>query len=214
MSRPAAFEVLAQVHPLDGNILICHPIHPFTKQRLTFRSFIDFLVDPTFFGQQFKLELTKFLVERNLDFFFECPPITTDEYLRDSTEFEFTLVGTKQFDNVNLDPGAFREKFETIDGDIIVFPNLSGDTQLVCPRQLQSPDISPNAYIHFANFLRYGDKAQIVDLWRRIGAEMRQLLTSRSSEKIYLSTHGGGVNYLHVRLSKTPKYYHVKQYAL
>lgn len=207
MSRPSAFEA-QEVD--NGKMVTCYPVHPLTKQRLTYRSFINLLTDSSHFGRQFKLELTNYLVEHKFDFFFECPPITTEGYSRDSAEFEFTLVRSDAFKGVNTDLDPFSQQFLTTIGDIAVFPNLNGDTQLVVPKPLASSNVM--AYSHFANFLRYGEKAQILSLWSQIGIELKRLLTS-TDNKVYFSTSGLGVSYLHVRLSKIPKYYQVQRYS-
>lgn len=205
--KPGAFEFNTRTFD-DGKMVTCLPIHPLTKQRLTFKSFIDLLIDGTHLAQQFKMELTHFLTEYEVDFFFECPPITTDGYIRDSTEFEFTLVRTDAFMNVNVDLNTFSQHFHATGSDIAVFSNLGGDAQLVSPKPIGS---NPMIYAHFANFLRHGDNAQILSLWQAIGSEMKRILIS-SDAKVYLSTSGLGVSYLHVRLCKTSKYYQYSRY--
>ena len=207
MSRPSAFEAETVA---DGKTVTCYPVNPSTKQRMTFRSFIDLLTDSTRLGLQFKSDLTNYLIEHKFDFFFECPPITTEGYSRDSTEFEFSLVRSDEFKGLSTDLDPFSQQFLTTIGDIAVFPNLSGDTQLVVPKPLASTNLM--AYSHFANFLRYGEKSQILSLWSHVGNEMKRLLTSANS-KVYFSTSGLGVSYLHVRLSKIPKYYQVRRYS-
>ena len=193
----------------DGKMVTCFPINSLTKQKLTFKTFIDLLIDGTHFGQQFKIELTQFLTEYKFDFFFECPPITSEGYIRDTTEFEFSLIRSDAFKGLNTDLDTFSNNFRSTSGDIAVFPNLSGDAQLVSPKPLSNSN--PMIYSHFANFLRNGDKSQVLLLWESIGNEMKRLLSS-SDSKVYLSTSGLGVSYLHVRLSKTPKYYQCKRY--
>ena len=49
-----------------------------------------------------------------------------------------------------------------------------------------------------------GDKQQ-KKLWKLVVDEAYNML--ENNENIWISTHGLGVNYLHIRISNTPKYY-------
>ena len=59
-------------------------------------------------------------------------------------------------------------------------------------------------YPHLAAFLRGAGKQQVRELWRRRAQEM---LRSIGERPVWLSTAGGGVAWLHVRLDSRPKYY-------
>ncbi len=89
---------------------------------------------------------------------------------------------------------------EAPDEDVIVFPNLGGDAVLVvpCPR---GPD---EHYPHLAAFLRNAPQRQTRALWQRTAQEM---LRSVGERPVWLSTAGGGVAWLHIRLDSRPKYY-------
>jgi len=48
-------------------------------------------------------------------------------------------------------------------------------------------------------------------LWRIVGAAVRERLGER---RLWISTAGGGVAWLHVRLDSSPKYYGFRPYAV
>ena len=67
-----------------------------------------------------------------------------------------------------------------------------------------SPRTDYDAYGHFASFLRHAPESQIDSFWLAIGRAVAEQMTD---EPIWLSTAGGGVAWLHVRVDATPKYY-------
>ena len=130
-------------------------------------------------------------------FRWETPPVTDTTTTR---PFEFVLLDSPGLAS-HPDPRPFAEHFEAACGDgIVVFPNLGRDAIMVVP----SPLTSPSAYGHLAAFVRNAPEAQWHALWRTVGQAMCQRLGSRP---VWLSTAGGGVSWLHVRLDDRPKYY-------
>jgi hypothetical protein len=130
-------------------------------------------------------------------FRWETPPVTRASANR---PFEFVLLDSPYL-AVNPDPGAFAEHFDAVTpGGVVEFYNLGRDAILVapCPQHLLAD------YGHFAAFLRHSPDAQQRLLWRVVGAAMQRRLDSRP---VWLSTAGGGVDWLHVRLDDYPKYY-------
>lgn len=100
----------------------------------------------------------------------------------------------------------FAEHFQANKNAVIVeFPSLGRDAILVvpCPRGPHS------AYVHIGAFLREAPAEQVDALWRAVGAAMERRLGDRP---VWLSTAGGGVAWLHVRLDDRPKYYHYASY--
>ena len=43
------------------------------------------------------------------------------------------------------------------------------------------------------------------ELWKKVALEANKML--KNNDNIWISTHGLGVNYLHVRICNNPKYY-------
>jgi hypothetical protein len=63
--------------------------------------------------------------------------------------------------------------------------------------------------VQIGDFVRQAPPEQIDALWRVVGEKMHSRLNDRP---VWLSTAGGGVAWLHVRLDDHPKYYHYREY--
>ena len=101
------------------------------------------------------------------------------------------------------EPWVFAAYFanQTEENSALAFANLGHDAVLVVPRPLGRED----AYGHLAAFLRRAPIVQTHALWRQVGLETQRRLTQPGPT--WLSTAGGGVAWLHVRLDTRPKYY-------
>ena len=89
---------------------------------------------------------------------------------------------------------ASKDKYSTS------FPNLSGDTILVVP--------IPRGGKNYATLFEFCANAPIVqqqEFWKRVAEVARKQM--KKFKKVWVSTHGLGVPYLHVRISDSPKYY-------
>lgn len=139
-----------------------------------------------------------------LAFRWETPPLTLGTV---EVPFEFVLVDTPGFVRRPPDRSAFREAFHGAadPGGIVEIDNLGGDAGLVIPL----PQADPEAYGHLAIFLREGPREQVDALWRHVAKSVWGRLGTRP---LWLSTAGGGVAWLHVRLDSRPKYYHYEPY--
>ena len=135
-------------------------------------------------------------------FRWETPPVTDTTIIR---PFEFVLLDSPGLAR-HPDPEAFSEHFGAASEEgIVVFPNLGRDAIMVVP----SPLTLHSDYGHLAAFVRKAPKAQWHALWRSVGQAMSRRMGSRP---VWLSTAGGGVSWLHVRLDDRPKYYGYKPY--
>ncbi|MHC4217594.1 MAG: DUF6940 family protein [Planctomycetota bacterium] len=134
----------------------------------------------------------------------ETPPITETTVSR---AFEFVQVDYPHLDDVPPDPSAFESYFGSAAASewIVAFPNLGHDAYLVapCPR---APDTT---YPHLAAFTKAAPEAQQHALWHGVAEAVEQRL---HGQPIWLSTAGGGVSWLHVRLDSHPKYYRFDPY--
>ena len=133
-------------------------------------------------------------------FRWETPVLTREKASRN---FEFVLVDAASFSRRRTNPSAFSKYFSDL--SIATFPNLGGDSLMIVP----CPEIKADVYGHFASFLRGAPESQIVDLWKTIGA---QVISRLDDKPRWLSTAGGGVAWLHVRLDSRPKYYNYAPY--
>lgn len=135
-------------------------------------------------------------------FRWETPPVTTTSLSR---PFEFVLLDSPTL-NRRPDQRAFSGHFKSARSSVIVFPNISGDAQMVVP----CPVADVSVYGHLAAFVRGAPAAQRDALWQAVGATLGQRIGDRP---VWLSTAGAGVAWLHVRLDERPKYYGYAAYV-
>ena len=137
-------------------------------------------------------------------FRWETPAINRENM---SQPFEFVLVDSPEFVKRKSDVATFGEYFTADEEDcgVVVFENLRGDATLVVP----SPRSDHASYGHLAAFIRNAPDEQVDAFWRITGAT----LESKVGDKpVWLSTAGGGVAWLHMRLDSRPKYYNYLRY--
>ncbi len=134
-------------------------------------------------------------------FRWETPGITQSDIEK---PFEFVLL-----DSPDLAPTAnrepFAEHFQGDEGDVVSFSNLGKNAILIAP----CPKSSDFAYAHLASFVRHAPESQRHSFWEKVGATMIRRLNDR---RVWLSTAGAGVAWLHVRLDDQPKYYRHRPY--
>ncbi|MCA9099621.1 MAG: hypothetical protein KDA63_00630 [Planctomycetales bacterium] len=133
-------------------------------------------------------------------FRWETPPVTSSTLNR---PFEFVVVRSDGLARP-VEESAFAAFFDT-DKDVVAFPNLGGDAVLVVP----CPLTDANIYGHLGSFVRSAPETQIQSLWRTVAHAMNERVSDRP---VWLSTAGGGVAWLHVRLDDRPKYYSYTRY--
>jgi hypothetical protein len=130
---------------------------------------------------------------------------------------EFTITESRQF--LSADWLIFRDQLKSLAEisskrkkyAVCYFPNLSGETLLVCP--VPTLDKKLDKYSdHLMDFLNNGDKGQVHELIKMFALKSIELLSKDDMKKVYISTHGHGVPWLHIRLSPIPKYYAHKSY--
>ena len=135
---------------------------------------------------------------------FETPPATTSTL---NSPFECVLVdspGLVRTPNAS----SFSRQFAAADpgASVIVFPNLGRDATMIVPRPITGND----PYTHLIDFLNNAPMPQVQELWSCVGKAMLSLV---GETPLWLSTAGGGVPWLHVRIDKRPKYYTHKPYT-
>lgn len=122
--------------------------------------------------------------------------------------FEMVTVAAPRLVSQRARPDAFAAQIGGAGESVRCFDNLGGDARLVVPCPLGAHE----AYAHLARFLREGPREQVDALWRGVGEAMRAWWTTRPDTMVWLSTSGGGVPWLHVRLDTRPKYYSYAPY--
>lgn len=152
------------------------------------------------FNQEFRAYMTSLLVNSEFGGFrWETPPITRNLISR---PFEFVLINAPSFVTRATDNSAFSKYFTNDDTDhgVVAFQNIGKDATLIVP----SPRGKIADYGHFAAFVRNAPATQVDSLWRIVG---RSLASQINEKPLWLSTAGGGVAWLHVRIDTFPKYY-------
>lgn len=186
---------------------------------LTYGQFLTLLSEPlsSVSGNQFRRIFIDTIRNFPADaFFFECTPITALEV--DNKPFEFVILESKELATITIDVAPFKEKFSHLDKNqqVTSFKNLGGDSLLVvpCPIYINSDTKKPDQlYAHIASFVRKSSRIQIDNVLIKCGEELKKVLSERSpNEKIYFSTSGLGVSYLHLRIDNLPKYYQYSAY--
>lgn len=134
----------------------------------------------------------------------ETPPITRETRGR---SFEFVLVDDPWL-VAAPEPDVFAPYFDAQPPDVLALavPNLGRTATLVVPRALGRPAV----YAHLKAFLHGAPEPQVHQLWQCVARTARQGLSERP---LWVSTAGGGVSWLHVRLECRAKYYAYRPYA-
>jgi hypothetical protein len=149
-------------------------------------------------SEDFRLWYTAILQACPFESFrWETPPITRESLSR---SFEFVLVDAPEI-NITADLSPFREHFDAHGEEgVIAFENLGGDALMVVP----TPLADHAGYGHLAAFIRSAPAQQIDALWRKVADVVGDRL---GDQPLWISSAGGGVAWLHVRLDSSPKYY-------
>jgi len=129
----------------------------------------------------------------------ETPSVANSTHSR---PFEFVLIDSPGFNSRKTDSDTYKDYFTTNDTDqgVVVFENLRKDATLIVP----SPRGPDTDYGHLAAFVRHAPDLQVDALWQVIGKTVAAKMTD---SPLWISTAGGGVAWLHVRLDSRPKYY-------
>jgi hypothetical protein len=170
-------------------------------ERLSYSAVINLWQHSLAFQQYF----TGILAESPFKGFrWETPSLTTASANRPC---EFVLVNTPGFAKRTTDRRTYAEYFtdSEVDDGVVSFANLRKDATLVVP----SPRGHDDNYGHLAAFVRGARSSQVNSLWRVLGRTIESRLTA---EPIWVSTAGGGVAWLHVRIDRHPKYYAYEKY--
>jgi hypothetical protein len=141
------------------------------------------------------------LLETFIDIFRYHPfPHYYLEFDRTSHPVEFMIIRAGDELKDVADPRPYQDKFaQALPSQLFTnFINLSGDTHLVVPlpRQFRTN------YANLATFSRTSDPETLRGFWMYAFKIIHRL------NPTWVSTHGLGVSWLHLRLSSTPRYYH------
>ena len=135
-------------------------------------------------------------------FFYET--FVCDKNMKNKYQEQF--VESKELQRITQDYRPFIQYIQSSSNKYVTsFVNLSGDTLLIIPIPKKNKD-----YTTIKDFCDNASITQQKQFWKRVAIEIEKIL--RDNDKIYISTHGLGVPYFHLRLDKIPKYYKTKFY--
>jgi hypothetical protein len=159
---------------------------------LSYADFLRALAEDAYFREliQEELRAAPFVAFR-----WETPPLTTSNI---DQVFECLLHDSPDL-NVRADPTDFETYFQP-SAEVVSFENLGADALLVVPCPISS---SAN-YSHIGAFHRSASHSQQHAFWVAVAQAVRARL---GPQPLWLSTAGGGVDWLHMRLDERPKYY-------
>jgi len=121
--------------------------------------------------------------------------------------YECVITRTKSFTAFAADQRPFDAVFDR-QNTISCFINLSGSAWLIVPNPVDDEAVDCRDLV---SFCRSAPNELLHDFWTTIGEEMAKAIATGSDFQ-YLSTHGLGVLWLHVRMERRPKYYHHQAY--
>lgn len=129
------------------------------------------------------------------NFFFETSVCT----LECNNIYEEKYILNKCLDEMDYDSITYSEYInKSTNIHVTSFQNLSGDAILVIP-------IPTNEYITIRDFFNLANEEQKYEFWKYAANEIKEFV--KINGKCYVSTHGLGIGYFHLRICKKPKYY-------
>jgi hypothetical protein len=179
------------------------------KKILSFEKILNLFADSSsgihdFFNDLLRSHFKR--IQNDGAYFFECPAITASNV---TIDFEFVLIPSSALTKVKADSHAFSKHLAEADlnQSVVSFPNIGGDSLLIVP----CPDVKNTCnYAHLADFIRTAPTIQANYLWQKVAEETIKRLSDR--QKLWISTSGLGVSWLHIRLDSIPKYYNYEPY--
>uniref|UniRef100_A0A6T6N948 Uncharacterized protein n=1 Tax=Timspurckia oligopyrenoides TaxID=708627 RepID=A0A6T6N948_9RHOD len=138
----------------------------------------------------------------NASIYWECTPVESE-----NSDFRFTVSRAISLENRRIDLVTFERYFHSAmkqKKSVTQFSNLAGDSTLIVP---VPNELCTNQCADLASWLRA--TRTHTELRDELLVEVGEALKDRIAQKqrVYLSTAGDGVSWMHVRLDPAPKYY-------
>jgi hypothetical protein len=140
-------------------------------------------------------------------FFWEMPPLRQGH---SEIDYEYVAIRSDDLEHLRPDARAFESKFSAASPSqlVVSFRNLGGDAFLVTPKRISGLE----CYGHIAAFVRSAPAVQRQELFQTLGSAIGDVL-GENDKRIWVSTSGLGVPWVHVRLDSYPKYYNHEPYV-
>lgn len=128
------------------------------------------------------------------------------------TIFEFVIIKTTGFLD-KTDIITFGESnLNTNSNDIYTFYNLSKTSLLISP--CYNHNYNMNIYNNIGTFMRSSNTEQQYLLFKTVFTQYYCQLKEDPTKYLWLSTHGKGVGWLHIRIDDSPKYITYPSYRI
>lgn len=198
------------VQKLDAGGALYRPAQP-----ISFSRAMDLLEESEGAGAAFRGGLERLITGAGEQVFFECPPTRLKSL--ETQGFEFVILPTNELRGaaVMMEDVAFRDHLVAREeNDLAVsFESLGRDATMVSPLPDLSEDSRSSRFTHLRAFMGHASDERRKALWKEVSRSFRARLNSADGRQVWLSTHGGGVPYLHFRICEQPRYYHHRPFA-
>lgn len=133
----------------------------------------------------------------NKRFFYETSPITKNM----KEKYQGVFIKSDALDKMKEDYSSFSQNIKKSENsDVTSFYNLSKSAYLVIPIPRKSKQFTT-----LKDFMDNASERQQRNLWKEVAQSIIMML--KKYDKVWVSTHGLGVPYLHIRIDTNPKYY-------
>jgi hypothetical protein len=137
-------------------------------------------------------------------FFWETSPISNNS----TDNYSENFIETSAFNGVRQNYLAFLNHIKKSKNKYTVsFNNLSGSSLLIIPY----PKNGKN-FTSLKDFIDNASDTHQKQFWKCVAIRVEQML--KNHNKVWVSTHGTGVPYLHVRIDTNPKYYQTIKFKI
>ena len=135
-------------------------------------------------------------------FFWETSVITKNQ----DTEYKEKFIENDDLHKMKQNYKSFSKKInQSKNKDVLSFFNLSKTSLLVVPKPRNN-----KKYTTLKQFMDNATDKQQKKFWKKVVSSVNKML--KTHDKVWVSTHGKGVPYLHIRIDTNPKYYLTKKF--
>lgn len=135
-------------------------------------------------------------------FLYETTPIKNGNEI-----YKEKFIENNYLDKMKEDYSSFYEHIKKSKNKYVIsFNNLSNDTLLIIPTPKKN-----KKFTTIKDFMDNSSETQQKYFWKYVSKTIKNLIKDGKT-KYWISTHGSGVPYFHLRISLKPKYYVTKSF--
>jgi hypothetical protein len=194
-----------------------------TLYKLTWNQFIELLKErDEKFLEVFTATLKCSTTKLKSAYFWECSPVSQTTL---NKPFEFVVIKSESLNSQVQDPYKYKGFInDNSNAHVFNFTSFSGTNLIIPAPWFSSQEKSISGSVKweesleirdYGNISRFTENAPLEqqrEFWGKVAEELNKSLETNSAPQ-WLSTHGLGASYLHVRICKTPMYYQHKEYT-